>query len=187
MKVKIRQLPDAIVPAQKSDYFVLAQSSGGQVTRKLTMGQLAGTLFTSGSYISISNGVVSANSAGINLLLDPRFNAIEGRLTALEGKVNAIRGELDDQPTGGTPTTIYFDGTHVNSGGAGQATASAAVVNLAKSIFKELPAGSTVMIRWYRYWSWGTGNGSASRSQYFVGEYKTNGATNWTFVKNTSL
>ena len=187
MKVKIRQLPNAIIPAHRNDYFVLAQSSGGQVTRKITIGKLAGTLFNSGSYITISGGVISANASGINALLNPRFNAIEGRLTALEGKVNGIRSELDSQPTGGAPTTIYFDGTHVNSGGSGQSRASTAVVNLAKSIFKALPAQSTVMIRWYRHWSWGTGNGSASRTQYFVGEYRVVSGTNWTFIKNTSL
>lgn len=194
MKVKIRQLPDGNSYLQRSDFFVIAQTSGGQVTRKLTVSQLASKLYLPGSYCSINSaGRIDVDAAGINALLEPRFGNIESRLGALEGKVGALEGRMGAVETKQSatptqaPTTVYFDGTHVSSGGQSQGSASTAVVNLAKSIFSNLPAGSTVMLRWYRYWSWGTGNGSASRAQYFVGEYRANGGTNWTFVKNTHL
>ena len=186
MKVKIRQLPDGNSYFQNSDFFVIAQTSGGQVTRKLTVSQLASKLYIPGAYCSITNGRIDVNASGINALLEPRFNSIESRLGALEGKMAAVEAKQAATPAT-APTTVYFDGTHVSSGGQGQQTASNTVVNLAKSIFKDLPAGSTVMLRWYRYWSWGTGNGSASRAQYFVGEYRTNGGTSWSFKGNTHL
>lgn len=188
MKVKIRQLPDGITYLNKStDYLVIAQSSGGQVTRKITLDQLASTLYISGAYCSITSGRIDVNAAGINALLDSRFNSIESRLGALESKVAGIESDLAVASSVTAPTTIYFDGTHTSSGGQAQETASTAVVNVAKSIFPNLAPGSTVVIRWYRYWAWGTGNGSASRTQYFVSEYRVVSGSNWTNIKNTHL
>ena len=163
MKVKIRQLPDGINYLNKStDYLVIAQSTGGQITRKITLDQLASRLYISGAYCSITSGRIDVNAAGINALLDSRFNSIEARLGALESKVASIENTIETNASTTSPTTIYFDGTHTSSGGASQATASTAVVNVAKSVFTNLAAGSTVIIRWYRYWAWGTGNGSVS-------------------------
>ena len=189
MKVKIRQLPDGISYINKaSDYLVIAQSTGGQVTRKITLNQLASKLYVAGAYCSINSvGRIDVNAAGINALLDPRFNNIEGRLNALESRMTSIENKVEQQASTSTPTTIYFDGTHTSSGGANTTTASTAVVNVAKSVFSSLAPNSIVIIRWYRYWAWGTGNGSASRTQYFVSEYRVVSGTNWTNIKNTHL
>lgn len=189
MKVKIRQLPSGInFVNRSSDLLVIAQSTGGQITRNITLAQLATKLYVPGAYCSInSNGRIDVDAAGINALLNPKFNSIESRLGNLEGKLASLETTVEKNSTTVSPTTIYFDGTHVSSGGQNQGRASTAVLNLAKSIFSNLAPNSTVMLRWYRYWTWGTGNGSASRAQYFVSEYRVVSGTNWTFVKNTHL
>ena len=189
MKVKIRQLPDGINYINKtSDYLVIAQSTGGQVTRKITLAQLATKLYISGAYCSINTaGRIDVNATGINALLDPRFNSIEARLNALESKVASVENTIETNTSTTSPTTIYFDGTHTSSGGANTSTASTAVVNVAKSVFSNHAPNSTVIIRWYRYWSWGTGNGSASKTQYFISEYRVVSGTTWTLIKDTHL
>jgi hypothetical protein len=169
MKIKVRHLPNAVIPAGRSDYFVLAQTSGGQVTRKLTMSQLASTLFTSGSYISISNGVISANASGINALLRPEIAALASKVSSLESKFNSF------QPT----QTIFFDATHISGGGQGATSPSSTVLNLAKAVIPGPPPGSYIIIKWKRYWTYRWGNGGASATEYMLSVYYARSATSW--------
>lgn len=185
MKIKVRQLPNAVIPAGRSDYFVLAQTAGGQVTRKITMSQVASTLFTSGSYISISNGVISANAAGINALIRPEIVAVASRVSTLESSMRAVQAAVANQPT--QQSHVYYDGSVVSSGGQSQGSASAAVINLAKKIYSDLAAGTIVYVKWRRFWQRGHGNGTSSYEQRFVGVYRVNSSTSWTLLRNYSL
>lgn len=186
MKIKIRQLPDGNNYFQNTDFFVIAQSSGGQVTRKLTASQLAGKLYISGSYCSIVNQRIDVNAAGINALLDPRFNAIEARLGALEGKMNNVESQMGNIPPQ-APTTVFYDSTDLVGGGQGAQQAGNNVVNVVKQIFNTLPPNSTVNIKWKRYWTYGRGNGTASAANYAIDQYRVVNGTNWTFIKKTEL
>lgn len=171
--VKIRHLPDGASKFRRSDMFVVAQSSGGDVTRRISADDLAGSLYTAGTNIVInSSGVISVDDniqSQIDSLrldfdnfkasVDSDISSLKTRMTQAESKITAVENKPAKEHAFVDMTYTYF-GSSSNIGSA--------YVSTAQNLYKTLPNGSTLDILWYRYWTWGTGNGSAAASKYFL-------------------
>lgn len=183
--VKIRHLPDGTSKFLRSDQFVIAQSSGGNVTRRISASSLASKLYSAGSHITInSSGVISVSdkwqSQIDNLRVDfdnfkSSVNAdisnLKTRMTQAEAKITAVENKPAKEHAFVDMTYTYFGKS---------SSISSTYVNVAKNLYKNLPKGSTMDILWYRYWSWGTGNGSASATKFFLSRYtKTADSNSW--------
>ena len=169
MKIKIRDLPDGAAKLQGTDRIAIAQTSGGNATR----------------YISASNLVVKSLKAGSNISIgnDGKINVTTSK--NIDAELNSIKSRVSALESGGG-TQYYIDGTHANSGGSGQSTPSTKVLNHCKSALPGIK-NCKVTVRWYRYWSWGTGNGSASKTQYFFAIYNVNASGVWTHQRNIHI
>ena len=169
MKIKIRDLPDGASKFNSSDRLAIAQTSGGNATRYISAGNLVVKSLKAGSNISIGNDGKINVTTGKNI--DAELNNINSRLGALE--------------TGGG-TQYYIDGTHANSGGANQGGPSTKVLNHCKAALPGIK-NCKVTVKWYRYWSWSTGNGGASKSQYFFALYNVNASGSWALTRNIHI
>ena len=186
--VKIRHLPDGASKFRRSDLFVVAQSSGGDVTRKITADALASGLYSAGSQITInSSGVISVSdkwqSQIDNLRVDfdnfksttaSDIASLKTRMTQAESKITAVENKPAKEHAFVDMTYTYF-GQSSNIGSA--------YVSTAQSLYKSLPTGSTLDILWYRYWTWGTGNGSAAATKFYLWRYTKNSSSNsWSYT-----
>lgn len=181
--VKIRHLPDGTSKFRRSDLFVVAQSSGGNVTRKITADSLAGKLYSAGTNINInSSGVISVDSNlqtqidNLRVDFDNFKSSVNGdisslktRMTQAESKITAVENKPAKEHAFVDMTYTYF-GQSSNIGSA--------YVSTAQNLYKSLPKGSTLDILWYRYWTWGTGNGSAAAAKYYLWRYTKNSSSN---------
>jgi hypothetical protein len=184
--VKIRHLPDGDSKFQRSDFFVVAQSSGGQVTRKITADTFATKLFSAGTNVTINaSGVISVPDKwqsqidDINARLnahtasaDAEFKSLKSRLSTAESKITTLENKPALKHAFVDTTYTYF----------GQSSSiSSSVSNAAKNLFSGLPKGSTLDVLWRRYWTYGTGNGSAAAERHYLTRYtKTADSNSWT-------
>lgn len=186
--IKIRHLPDGTSKFLRSDQFVVAQSSGGNVTRRISASSLAGKLYSAGSHITInSSGVIAVSDKwqsqidslrvdfdNFKTSVNADLSSLKTRMTQAESKITAVENTPAKEHAFVDMTYTYF--------GQGQNITST-YVNVAKNLFKNLPKGSTMDVLWYRYWRWGTGNGSASASKYYLSRYsKTADSNSWSGV-----
>lgn len=183
--VKIRQLPDGTSRFRRDDSFVIAQSSGGNVTRKISASSLAGKLYSAGSHITInSSGVIAVSDKWQSQIDSLRvdFNnfksstasdisSLRSRMTQAESKITTLENKPAKEHS-------FVDLTYTHFGRSGSITNTYA--NIAKNLFSTLPKGSTLDVLWRQYWTYGTGNGSAAAQRFYLTRYsKTADSNSW--------